>query len=480
LELAGRHLAGGRAFLKAAETASPEARLHYLRTAAGLFLSAGHVDEGRQILHSVLTTVGIRAPRSPWAALVGLVVCRVWLRAVGLRVRERAPRTVAAGDRLRVDALFTAAVSFSMVQVIVGAYLQARHLIEALRVGDEFQVLRAVCLQVTLLAAAGGVESEQEKRLLALAPAMAERLGHQGGLEFCRGALGMAHFQRGRWRQAQALLDLRDSDRSFALDGLQSMRLFSIYTYFMLGNLGENARRILRLRRIAEERGDLYTQVNLAVPSQMRTRLAHDDPEGARQIVEEAQMRWTWNGFHVQHWQIMINAPDVDLYLGQGSHAYGLFMASMPKLRRSFLLHAAYIRIMTWFTVVRVTIASLDADPKRRRARLAQARRHVRRLGREADAWARVLEAMAEAIVENAQGHRAAAIRALRAAVEHANRTETVTYGVVATFRLGQALGDEEGTALVERAQSAMALQGIRDPSRWAAMYMPGTWAPGP
>jgi hypothetical protein len=405
---------------------------------------------------------------------------RAWLLILGLRFTERLPEEVGSEDRVRVDALFTAALSIGMVDVILGACIQARHLIEALRVGDRFQVLRALSMEAIQMASPGGPETQRERRLFALAPALADRHGTQEGHEFCRASLGIALFQRGRWRQAQALLDLPEEGRAYNRTGLQTARLFSVYTYFMLGDLAENARRIARLRLKAEERGDRHTLVNLAVPSQFRISLAHDDPEGARRIVEKAQAQWNQEGFQVQHWQAMINAPDVDLYLGDGAGAYDRFIAPMPKLRRSFLLHAAYVRIMTGFTRVRVSIACAEAVPERRRSRIAEARRSVRGLARESDPWAHALAAMAEAIVENADQNRTKAILALRSAVDRTDRTETLTFRAVAAYRLGQLLGGNEGAAAREQAEAEMVAQGIRNPSRWVAVYMPGNWKAAP
>jgi len=67
------------------------------------------------------------------AAVFWLLVHRLWLAVMGLRFKERAPDAVRREDRVRVDALFTVAMGFSIVDVILGACMQTRHLIEALR-----------------------------------------------------------------------------------------------------------------------------------------------------------------------------------------------------------------------------------------------------------------------------------------------------------------------------------------------------------
>src|ERR1700737_2109227 len=99
------------------------------------------------MLHGLLGAIGIRAPRSPLASVLWLLVYRVWLALLGLRFKEREADAVRHEDRTRVDALFTVANGFSIVDVILGACMETRHLIEALRKGDRFQVLRATSLE---------------------------------------------------------------------------------------------------------------------------------------------------------------------------------------------------------------------------------------------------------------------------------------------------------------------------------------------
>ena len=51
-------------------------------------------------------------------------------------------------------------------------------------------------------------------------------------------------------------------------------------------------------------------------------------------------------------------------------------------------------------------------------------------------------------------------------------------HATVARHRLGTLLGGDEGHAMVDRANEAMAGEGIRCPERWMAIYLPGRWEP--
>jgi eukaryotic-like serine/threonine-protein kinase len=477
LQLAGRHAESARAYLGAAEGAPPDQKIEFQRAASEQLLSAGRIEEGREILHGVLGAVGMRAPRSPLFALFWLVVYRVRLSLIGLRFKEREPAEVAPEDRIRVEALFTVAMGFATIDVIFAACMQARHLIEALRAGDRFQLLRAVSLEAANLAAAGGPEGRREGALVELGRGLAERDGTEEGAVFFRGAWGIGLFTRGRWRQASALLDAqkRVVHTRFSL---VTPRLFAVYALYWMGDLAQSTRRMVRLCAESEDRGDLYTTVSLRTSNLILSRLADNEPEQARREVREALASWPRSGFLLQHWQAMVYARDIDLYVGDGGGAYERFMHEMPALKKSLLLHVGFVRAYTSYARARLAVASIASHPQLRRARIAEARRMARRLRREHDPWTAMLAALARAVAENAAGDRAAAIAALREGIERAEATDTLILAIPARHRLGELLGGEGGRELVRTALRQMELQGIRTPLRWLAVYLPGSWAP--
>ena len=231
-----------------------------------------------------------------------------------------------------------------------------------------------------------------------------------------------------------------------------------------------------RLYAEAEDRGDLYTTVNIRTSTSVRKWLAADEPDRARRDVREALAHWPQAGFLVQHWQAMIYAPDIDLYVDDPAAAYERFVRDMPRLKKSLLLHAGFARALTFYTHGRLAIASVDAVPAIRRARIDEARHMARRLERECSAWTGVLASLVEALAENAEGHRAAAIEALRKAVERAHATETLSYVPAARYRLGQLLGGDEGGEMIRVSRETMIAWGVRNPERWVRVYMPGPW----
>jgi tRNA A-37 threonylcarbamoyl transferase component Bud32/tetratricopeptide (TPR) repeat protein len=477
LQQGGRYDESGRAYLEAARAASPEKRLEFQRAASEQLLTAGRIEEGEQVLHAVLAAIGMRAPRSQLAAVLRLVLYRLWIRILGLRFVERESSEVAREDRIRVDALFTASMGFAIVNVVLGACMQARHLIEALRRGDRSQVLRATALEAAHLCAGGGPVSAREQKLFAIATGLAEREGTPEAKAYVHGARGIGLYQRGRWHEAREALEKRMAVPNFNDSGLSSVRIFVIYTYRALGDFAEAGRRMAKALLVAREQGDLYTQVNLSTGTAQLLAMAKDDPEGGRRIAREALAQWPQRGFFVQHWQAVAYSAEVDLYVGDGAGAYERLKQAMPRLKKSFLLRAVMVRAMTWYVLGRAAIASLPSSPADRAERLAEARSMAQRLEKEADAWPKSLAAQVRACIANAEGDRAEAIAELRLALARVEGDGGIfTWHV--NHKLGLLLGGDEGRAMAVDALETMKRQGVRNPERWSAVYMPGEWPP--
>jgi eukaryotic-like serine/threonine-protein kinase len=477
LAAAGRGAEAARAYLNAAEGVFGLQRVDLERAAAEQLLACGRIDEGAVVLHRVLAAGGMRAPRSTLSALFWLVLYRLWGAVIGLRVRARGADAVRHEDRARIDALYAVAMGFAVVDVLLGACMQARHLILALRAGDGFQILRATSIEASQLASLGGRQGRRERGLVEVARRLATRSDSAEGKAFFEMTLGMMLFLRGRWSEAGVQLDLAAAMLPNARAYWETNgHLFRVHSLYFAGNVEELVTRQARMCADAVDRGDLYTTVNFATTTLIATHLAADDPEGARRQAREAMAQWSQSGFFVQQWQAMAFEPEIDLYVGDGGAAYDRLTRDLPALRRSLLLNVQFIRALTLYVRGRCAIGSIDSDPVGRRERVAEARAMSRRLAREGMPWTAPLSAMVKAAAENAAGKRAAAVAALRAAIDRAQLAGMSMHATAARHRLGELLGGEEGQKLMEIALQALRVQGIRDPSRWLAVFLPGRW----
>ncbi len=478
LESAGRGTEAARVYLDAAERAPEPERVELERAAAEQLLTSGRIDEGAAVLHRVLAAIGMKAPRTAVRALLWLGIYRVWLFFIGLKITERPPSDVPREDRVRIDALYSVSLGFALVDTVLGACMQARHLIHALRAGDSFQILRAVSLEATNLASVGGRETRRQRALHEIGLRLAERLGDAEGHAFVRGTHGIALFLRGRFQEARETLDQAAMQMTQHRRGgwQANAELFGVEALSIMGQLQEVTARHARLFLDAEERGDLYAIVNLRSRVGVALALAADDPDGARKGLHDAMSRWSNSRYLVQHWQAMHYEAEIDLYTGDGPSAYERLTRDDRRIKGSILLRAQVIRVFTAYLRGRSAIASI-ASPDLRGARLTEARRAARDLERERVPWAGVFASIVRASVANHVGDRRRALDSLREAVERATAADLSMHASAVRHQLGSLLGGEQGRALVAEATEAMAREGVRVPSRMANRLVPGPWA---
>jgi hypothetical protein len=255
-------------------------------------------------------------------------------------------------------------------------------------------------------------------------------------------------------------------------------RMYAVRSCYFTGRLREEAQRAKALLRQVEDRGDVYTAVCLRSTLMVDVSLVADDPEAARRHVREAMSRWTRTGFSMVNCDAMLSEASIELYVGDGARALQRLERDERALKGSMLLRSRLIRNLTGFLRGCCTIASIDADPASRSARVGEARLLARELEGEPAPLGKALASLLRAATANAGGERAEAKEALREAVERTEGAELWLYSWAARYQLGSLLGGEEGAALVAQGEQAMAAEGVRAPARMASLLLPGRWAP--
>ncbi len=477
LEWAGRGTEAARVYEEVARVAPAGERTALERAAAEQLLTCGRIDEGAAVLHRVLSDVSLKAPGNAVSAVVWLLLYRLWLRVRGLGFRGRAVDELRQRDQLRLDALFTAALGFGSIDVVLSACMTSRYLVAALRAGERVAIQRAATLQMSLVSAGGGIEGNQELALEQTARQLVETTSNPEAQAFFRSNIGISHYCRGRWNAAVRELDSVLQDFPAHRAGMTSnVNVFCVCSMVYAGRIHELRSRLPRLIAEAEDRGDLFMLAHMRASHPIVAWLAADDPDDARRHAREGMARWPRLRFVIQHWQAMLAEAQIELYVGDGASAYERVARDTSPLRKSLLLQAQIIRGLTDFVRGRAAVASVDASPAHRGARLSEATRLARRLGRERMGWTTLLSEMLDASIANARGDECAAVASLRASVETAKRANMTMHGAAALRRLGALLGGEQGEALIAEADAAMAAEEIVAPARWAQMLLPGRW----
>ncbi len=481
LEWSGRGTESAKVYLEVAQTAPESERIELERAAAEQLLTSGRIDEGATVLRRVLADLGMKAPQSAAGAVLTIAFYRFLMLFIGLRFTGRAAKDVRPEDRVRIDTLYSVAMGFVLVDVILGACMQTRHLFYALRAGDDFQVLRAVCLEASNLASAGGQEGRRELALRALGQRLAQRSDNRDEQLFVDGTRGGALFLRGKFKEARDVLEaVSEGHMRQRRAGWQSNAyLFAIDALLVLGDLREAGSLKDRLLLDAEQRGDLYTIVNINTRASAFLAMAADEAELARRYVREAMAQWSRAGFLVQHWQAMQYEAEIELYVGDGARGYERLVRDEVALKKSLLCNVQVIRSLTWFLRGRCAIATLLADQTPasvRDRRVAEARHLARRLAREKTAWSSVFSALLSAAVANALGDRPETLASLRVGLEAARNADLSLHAAAARHQLGLLLPGDAGREMLQQAEGEMAARGIRSPSRMANRLLPGRW----
>ena len=204
--------------------------------------------------------------------------------------------------------------------------------------------------------------------------------------------------------------------------------------------------------------------------------LAADDPQGARRNAEDTIALWPRDRYLLQHWHMMFGEGEIELYLGNGALAYARVSRDTRALKRSLLLTVQHMRAQTAFLRGRCAIASIEAEPALRDARLAETTVLADRLDKERMGWTAPFAAILRAAIANAKGDRSGAIVSLKEAIDLAKTAQMAGYETAARHQLGLLVGGDEGARMVASAEDAMKAEGIRVPARFAATLVPGRW----
>jgi serine/threonine protein kinase/tetratricopeptide (TPR) repeat protein len=484
---AGRGAEAAQTYMAGIEGANRAEQLEFRRRAAEQLLRSGHIDEGLSVLRTVLQTMGMKLAETPWRALLSLLMRRAYLKARGLKFRERDASQIAPEQLTRIDTCWSIAVGLGIVDVIRGADFQVRHLLLALEAGEPSRVARALTVEAAYTSVAGTKSWARTQELLREAKTLAERIKQPDAIGRVTLAAGYAAYFSGQWRNAFDFTEradkiLRDHCTGVSWE-LYTAHHFSLRSLLYLGEWDELGRRLPSLLKEAQERGDKFAETNLTTRIAYIVHLAADEVDRVREEVNHGIESWPNKGFHVQHFYDLFRRIEVALYCGDNSAAWNLISALWSDLSQTLQLRVQISRIETLHLRARCAVAvAADARPGARQGvafkRLLQsAEKDAEKLAREEMSWAKPLSRLIMAAVASLKDDRAGALELLGAAEAGLEAAETFIYAVAARRCRGELLGGEQGAALVEAADSWMQSQNIKNPQRLTSMLVPGKWS---
>jgi hypothetical protein len=484
---AGRAAEAARVYLDLARSASlrADARIDAERRAAEQLLLSGHIDEGLQIVRSVLRAIGMRVPESRPGAVASLVLRRLRVRMRGSAFRQRSPAALAADARTRIDTCWSLAAGLSIVEPVLGADFQARHLLLALDAGEPYRVARAFAMEVAFanLTTAGVGDSAYADDLARRAEALARDIDDPHALALCRLALGLTAFVRGEWARARGLLEEAEAIFRGRCAGVQweldNTLNFRAGALTFLGEIARLKHDLPRLVDEAQDRGDLFRITNLRTGLPTIAWLASGDSQTHRAEVKDAIGRWSQRGFHLQHWLAVQSEAMIDLYEGKGGEGLRRMQAAWPAAKRELHMNVQLVRVNATYLRGRCAVAAAaDAAPRERGRFIEVAERDARSLDREATHWAASLSLLLRAGNESVRGRPDACAALLDRGIAAAVRSGMRLYELVARMRRATLLGGDAGRADAAEVERVLRTEQIADTASHCRMLLPGVFPP--
>lgn len=473
---AGRCAEAGRVLLDAAVESDPQLALELRRRAAEQLLVAGRVDEGRDVLHSVATAIGLSFPATPRAAMA-----RMSLRLAQLGLSRTVFEPLRKNDdqeQLRLATAFAAARGLSAYDMARGAFFSVETLRLALRAGDPVIGARSLAAVGSTLAYGGSKPLVYwGSALLRNAERIARETKDASLLASVRVHQGIATMTAGRWTDALAVLEPALQTLKREATGYQHERGYGEMTVLLaleaLGRWTEVEQRAALCLSEGEATGNLYLRVQASLYL-AQCSLIRDVPSEAPRMIRALE---AWpaaeDGFLFQHWLGVRASVCHALYCDEPERAHELLEQAWPQLRSSGLLAITFVRIFATQLRAGATLALAARSPSRRRQLLERAHDHASALAREKLPIGVAAAAVARAGHASQTGNRAGAVTALAQAASTFRREGMRTHAAC-TERALAALSGREGEARVEQVERELRAQGIANPAAWSRVRVPG------
>ncbi len=474
---AGRVRDAAEAYARAAALSSPSDALELRRLAGEQFLIGGRIQEGLDMLKSVLEATGLGLSKSKGRAVVSLLWHRAWLRLRGLRFVERHAAAIPSAQLARVDVCRTVAEGLGHLDTIRAADFQTRHLLLALRAGEPDRLARALALEGGFSAALGG-RSRWYDRLLAEAEGLGGRIQSPHVLGLCAVMTGAAayfagEFERARDATKQAERLLLEHGIGIAWE-LVTARFYHTVSLYYLGEVEELGRCAAAYLKDAAERGNRFAALMFRTGPTNATWLFADDIAGARGALTEALAEWPEQPFGSPHYMALTAQGRIELYAGTPRTGWEAVERSWPALKRTGLFRIQSVRITARQIRASCGVAASHTAPSGSAPLLAAAERDAAAIAAERAPYSTPTAALLTAGVAARRGDEAAAARALRVALAGFEACHMKLFLAVTQRRLGELVSGDEGRALVNQANTWMTTHRIVNADRMTATLAPG------
>jgi serine/threonine protein kinase len=492
----GRAPVAARRYLDASsalgdDVRSPRVR-RLKRLAAEQYVESGYVRRGWEVMRSVLDAAGIKQPSSPARATVSALRRRLRFLARRIDIDAIGDRRIPESERPRLEILWTASTSMSMVNVTLSDAFRTQHLERILDVGDASSIARALAYEVALEAHVGGAFFDwHAARLLEHARRLVERTRDPYDAAWLQ--LGIANQAYCAGRFADAVVACRESERilhahcSGVAWELTTIAAFLLTSLAMLGDLRALRESAERFTLDAERRGDLFGiaegysgECVLAWWSMGSgdDALARASKAVARQGGDAE--RWPEKTYRRGQLTELMAAVHLGLLAGDPWPAWRMMQEHWDGLKSAMIPNLQFYRSWLRHGRARVAIAAAERfgdtdrgnrDGWTRDRLLADARDMHRAMVKDKRPFGPPWSALIGGALAFAGGDRVAAQRSLEDAMAGFERAGMALYREAARYRLGELASR---TSLRDEADAWLRGQGVPDPRALVDALAPG------
>ncbi len=473
---AGRGAEAGREYLEAARLRQGTDDAELRQRASEQFLTIGCMDEGIDVVRSVLEGLGERYPGTTARTLLLFVLTSILVRLRGFGFRSTPGNAVNPRELHRVDTFRSAEKGLIFTDTLRGRYFSNRATLAALRVGEPNRVFVSLGHTLMNVSASGTRSLPRAQKLERLVDDLAHQLNNPHRNAQRNFSVGWSRYLLGNFERGFELLDKADQQfRELAEVSYwerDSSRIFLISCLWFLGRVRELGSRVAEYGEDAVRRGDGYMNAFLASGYANASWLAADDP--ARCIREATTVfeRWPIVANDLQRYYAIVACSQADLYLGDAASALARIDDSWRRLYWGILAHVQLSRVQALHLRARAVVGVLASSPDDLALR-RDAERSVRRISRERFPCARAMAGSLEASLELLGGRRESAAARFAEAAKLFDEVSMALYAAACRYREGEVRGGEQGNALREAAETFMRAETIKNPQRMVDMLVP-------
>ncbi len=480
---AGRSAEAADAYARAAEMAGDAAASELRAQAVDQLMRSGQVDDGLNLLTTTLRGRGMRIPRTRTTLVAATVATRLWLRVRGLRFRERPADQVPAPLLGRIDTLWTAGATLTVIDPLLSAFLRAHHLRLALRAGEATRLSMGLALEAVQRVLADPDGYPRARQLLDRSRELAARCGDphaeamtltaEAGTAYFCGRMGDA------FRHAVQAEDILESRCIGVAWELAATRIWSLSALSYSGRWKEYTARLDAVLRAAERNGDRYAQCALPLSTGCYgIHLAADRPEAARRVLDEKIALWRRPALdypRLGHWK---GTVETLLYEQHYEEAWQTVSTMWALWRHSLVLHVHLARFLAEMLRARCALGlhSVSPDP----SLLGVAERFVRWSTRSSAVLVQGWGLLIDAAMKVSAGQRERAVAKLQLAEQRLDEVGALQVVAVSVRRRGELIGGTEGSRLVRLADQQFLDLGVTNPARMTARFLPGHFSSSP